>query len=493
MRLLTLPISQLTYQILPYTKPLNQEHLVEIKESIEENAALGLGYEGLLYPIHVWSRRDSENPSIMLHTVLQGRYRTEAFRLLGRERIDAFVHENATLNAASLVAIDTTLKQQPVDVIERGELLLERARILMEAKQPHGRKTGKPVYRQLREQVGLSQSSVIKAIHIANYLTPKAKSAVREAGFGGQTRVLMCIADAHPEKGQEYRSLQTQIRQGPNPTVEQKLKNLEAELTEVQLQQLKVIQEKAESGVSTIAELAATPPISPRRKKERRPTGLPAPNSPTGTFIPKLEPTVDVTPGDWWELADTGSLICGSPLTRGEFAQNAPSARLAIAPLLSYSPDRSAWNLDWLAEKADVVVVPTCYQAIIPFAQSTRMPWRTTLQVWLWEGKRLEEALDLVIFSESEAAVNEEATQAISVDSWRELMEYIVSVFSRNGEQIISAGLDPTGSILEVAAKGNRQLYAGEENLAVCQTALNSWKKNGRKLRKEESSVALVS
>lgn len=471
-------IAHLAYQILPYTRALDQEHLLNLVQSIKDQSERGLGSNGLLYPIHVWEYPDPENRRVMKQVVLQGRSRTEAYRLLGRDRIDAFVHTGKTYAEAQMIAIDTTLIRQPTDVIERGELWIARAIVILatqikEKASPKASPNPSTSIFKAAEAENVSYSASVKARRIAGFLTPAAKRAARDCGLGNSTRTLLAVADANPEEGRAYAKLNQMLLADPadevRASIEQKLHNIEKPLEQQQLSILENIKQQRAAGanISTI-----TAPTS--LGQSPRPVGRPPSRAKPEVFVPmpfELE--------EWREL-EGGSLFCGSP-NHPEFKHHAPNAVLAIAPILNYSPDRGVWDLDWLSGVADIVVVPVCYQADIPFAQSCRMPWRTTLQAWIWSGKRLEMALNLVVFSESPGAVDERVTEAVQVSSWDQLAEYILAVFSRNGDQIISAGLDPSGAILRAASKGKRIFWACDESPEICGTAMGGWESAERK------------
>ena len=86
------------------------------------NLAGSIREVGLLNPITVVRINDG-------YRLVTGRHRLEAFRVLGRAEIPAFVHELDGLDA-ELAEIDENLARTELTVLERGEHLLRRSEIL---------------------------------------------------------------------------------------------------------------------------------------------------------------------------------------------------------------------------------------------------------------------------------------------------------------------------------------------------------------------------
>lgn len=132
------------------------------------------------------------------YALVSGLHRIEAFKLLGKTEITAFVRSFDKLQA-ELAEIDENFVRSPLDEMERNEILLRRKEIY-EALHPETKNGGdrksekirksrcvsdseppKSFTRDTAEKLNLSTSTVDRRVRIARDLTPEAKQVIRGA------------------------------------------------------------------------------------------------------------------------------------------------------------------------------------------------------------------------------------------------------------------------------------------------------------------------
>lgn len=464
-RLKELPVSAI--RIIANHPPIDQAHLDKIKESIELNARLHNGYDGLLTPVKVYITRD-EGGRTTSYWALDSSYCVVAFQILGKDRIQCEVYDEKELLSwehANLIRIDSNLIRREIDIIERGELLAERDEILanlglrtkLGTNQYTGRGRGSATVAdpktktsaELAQEAGISERTLYASKQIASTLTPEVKQAVRDAGLAHNTRDLIRIAQA----GNNKRDQMTTLNQ----------------IWKEREQKAAARDRGGRSGSSSRDSKSNVVPLR------------------SG----KQSPSVSVVTGEWWQLSLKHDLWCGST-SGGTFANYAPEAALAIAPILLLDTDRVIWSHDWLLEKADIVAVPVIPRAIVPFIEVKQMPgYQAAFHCWLYNGNKPENTITIFLFSKMMNEINVPKTPP-KIYSQRDLFNLLVSSYSRNGDRIICPFIQDD-SLLQVADQMGRWCYMGSDQSENCSQVVMGWQnRTGKPAKRVEKRAVAV-
>lgn len=208
----SIPINRCVFaQTVADLRVIQQERVETLKNSIRENNQIGNGDLGLLEPILVRPKNNSENSRMTDFEVIDGGDRVLAFRSLYGEgcKITADVGYEITPDQALLIHIDKNISRRERDVLERGELMLLRRQILARTNQLAQAGNNRFTMQQagdtvktramLAKEANLSPRSTQLYERIAAKLTPETKQAVRDAGWENNTRMLTRIAGIEPE------------------------------------------------------------------------------------------------------------------------------------------------------------------------------------------------------------------------------------------------------------------------------------------------------
>jgi DNA modification methylase/ParB-like chromosome segregation protein Spo0J len=153
---------------------------------------------GLLHPITITAD----------HTLIGGRNRVEAFKLLGQESIPAVILEVEGLRR-ELAAIDENLVRDELTILERGEQTARR-KVIYEQLHPEvktgglpgksgGGKVAKsatvaPFAQDTAAKTGTSTRTIHEDVQIANRITPEAKALIRGTPLADEKRELLRVA-----------------------------------------------------------------------------------------------------------------------------------------------------------------------------------------------------------------------------------------------------------------------------------------------------------
>ncbi len=494
LRLQTLPLSQISYRKLSDIGTINQEVLEEIKTSIELNMQLRNGHDGLLNPLHVCAENDPENPRMVLYHMVDSiddPYYVMALNLLGCSTAPCYVHYDQSWEQVRLGVINVKLCQQELDVFQRGELILEKERILEQLglctragdnqfslglATDAAPATKKVTRKQLAAQNCMSDRTLRLYKQITSSITKPVQEAARTAGLGHAVRRLERLARVAPDLNQQVQTLRTSsetAKKADRKELTQQLKVAETELTKLQMAELKRIEEELREKEKP----AVTSNVVPMTQKKKVLAAVPD--------APK------VALGEWWRLDTTGSLYCGST-SEGEFVDQAPKAHFALVPLLQLPSPETPWSYDWLANKAEIVAVVANYAAIYPFLRATQMPWKGTLQGWVGAGRRLEMCTDIFIFGHALDFIDPAESKPISASSWEVLTTDLLNLFTQTGDRVICPMLDD-GTLLKVLSRSGRRAYCGSDSPQQCGQAIAAWQSQTQRQPKrlEPAEVAV--
>ena len=207
-----------------------------------------------------------------------------------------------------------------------------------------------------------------------------------------------------------------------------------------------------------------------------------------------------VKEGEWWQLGDH-FLFCGDGASAEFYARIPNQAAFAFAnpPALQEVKNKEGkifWQLDWLIEKAAVVVVTPEIDKIQYFLGITQMPYRWSMSAQLGV-KKAEAGLGSWIYTAlfSQKNIDSKVADTWKVDSsdlkgnkTQDFLSHLMNAFSREQEVIIDthAGL---GTMFMLAEKGSRICYGAEVNPGLCKEIIEKWEdETGYPARRLEKS-----
>lgn len=198
--------------------------------------------------------------------------------------------------------------------------------------------------------------------------------------------------------------------------------------------------------------------------------------------------------GEFWRLG-RHTLYCGD--TRNyEFINAAPSCPFAFADP-PYNANAAEWDSafewghDWLATRADVVVVTPGIVSIFDFARATQMPYLWSVACWIDNGMTrgamgFGNWIYAALFSEESihrgtqdhfrVSIKTGATGETSHKGRKpaEFVAWLMGLYSQKGETVIDPFLG-SGTTLLVAEAMGRTCYGGELNPAYCAAIIARW------------------
>jgi ParB family chromosome partitioning protein len=200
--------------------------------------------------------------------------------------------------------------------------------------------------------------------------------------------------------------------------------------------------------------------------------------------------------GDVWQLGDH-LLYCGDTSSDAFRELLTENAALAFADppyganVDGYDDSKFYWQHDYLAEKADVVVVTPGIVSIFELARRTAMPYRWSLAAWITNGMtrgavgfgnwmyaavfsagsvfRQAQDFTKVTISNAEAADTDHPTRKPT-----EYVQWIVETFSKPKQLVIDPFLG-SGQTLMVCEAQGRRCIGGELDPKFCSEIVARW------------------
>ncbi len=424
----------------PNRRPLKDEKLAELMESIKAN--------GLLNPITVDQKQN----------LIAGLHRLTACRLLGFDEIECKVITIEDTNRARLAEIDENLIRAELDVLERAELWLERDRILerlgLRAKPGDNQYTRKgseiispppKTTLELAKETGYNERTFQQGKQIARSIVPEVKEAIKGTPLAKSTTALLKVARAGSKERQRAKQAE-QAAQEAQARREQeeaeRLAKLAAEERAKQRElQLIALQSAAAAKEAKLAIKKVQGKV--RQLEKEKP--------------PASRDQSRIQVGDEWIL-DRHFIYCGDT-SSDEFRTRLPSdAALAIATL------SSTWNHDYLANEARVVAVLRSEGQIHEFCKRQQMPFRFEL---------LLGDIYVAIFSHQLIC---KPQKPMGIEGVEGIVTYLISLYTKPSNFVIAPFLGQ-GEVLITCEKMGRICFAGEENPQLVERAIARWQK----------------
>ncbi len=429
----TVGISQIKYTA--QRRPLKPDKVAELKESIKAN--------GLLNPITL----DQEL------NLIAGLHRLTACEMLGFKQIECNIITFEDGQQARLAEIDENLIRSELEALERGELWLEREKILeqmgLRAKpgdNQHAHKKNKSILpppkttEELAKETGSTKRTYQIAKQIARNILPEVKQEIRGTQIAGKTTALLEIARAGSEENKKAEKAEKAARQAETEGDKKKAQQQAMIVAQARAQQL-------ELQLSTLNKVQ-------NKKVDSAATRVPPKLNPPEVKLPN-NPNVRV--GDEW-LLDRHMVYCGDT-SDNRFINLLPTkATLAIVT------SASNWNHDYLIDKARIVAVVLEEGQIYNFCTCQQMPFRFELLL----GK-----LYVAIFSHQVISEPHKPTEIEGIEG---IVTYLVNQYTnRNLGLFVLAPNLGNGEILIICERTGRICFAGDNNPETVSRALSRW------------------
>jgi ParB family transcriptional regulator, chromosome partitioning protein len=419
--------------ILPNRRPLNDQKVAELMESIKAN--------GLLNPITL-----DQNLNLVA-----GLHRLTACKLIGFKEIECCIITCEDKDHARLAEIDENLIRSELDALERSELWLERDRILermgLRAKvgdnqftQRGGEILSPPpkTTMELAQEIGYTERTLQYGKQIAKNIVPEVKEMIKGTPIARSTSALLKIARAGGKELQEAEQAEIaaqEARAQQKRDELEKQKKLAAQAREKQKQlQLTAFQ-------NAIAQKEA--------KESSKPTQRVSKNIKTDE--------IQIQTDEVWIL-DRHMIYCGDT-TDEDFIQLLPSnAALAIAP------PSCSWNHDYLVNEARVVAVMCREGTIYNLCRSSQMPFRYELVIG---------NIYTAIFSQETLL---KPTHNFDIEGVEGIVSYLVSFFTKPGSFVIIPSVGH-GEALIACERLRRICFAGDKDPKRVNEAILRWQR----------------
>lgn len=459
-------ISQVSIEKIEYgnnRRPINDKKVEQLKKSIQLN--------GLLNPITV-------DPNFKL---IAGLHRLTACKLLGFKEIECNIVIYDSDENARLAEIDENLIRNELEPLERGKLVLEREKILvqlgMRAKAGDNQYTLKTpengsemispppkTTQELAKQAGYSERSWQHDKQIARDIAPKIQKIIQKTPIADKKTTLLNIARA----GRKERTLAEKALQayelaktkGNYQEAEQQAKiaaKFRAQQEELQLQAF----------YSAMAQLQAKSETKKEQQKVEQPKIL-------NSLLFNQDSLSKI--GDKWTLGNRHLVYYGDTAQK-DFIKLLPSnAALAI----SYAPPKvnatfsDAWNHDYLVDEAKVVAVLRSEDNLFQFCSTTHMNFQYELLL----GK-----IYVGIFSRQPIS---KPQIPINLDNVEGIIQYLINMFTVQNNYVIAPFMS-NGEILMACEKMRRVCFIGDENLDLIRSGISRW---GRWTEKQPEKIA---
>ncbi|MCX7593629.1 MAG: ParB N-terminal domain-containing protein [Fischerella sp.] len=419
--------------ILPNRRPLNDQKVAELMESIKAN--------GLLNPITL-----DQNLNL-----IAGLHRLTACKLIGFKEIECRIINCEDKDHARLAEIDENLIRSELDALERSELWLERDRILermgLRAKvgdnqftQRGGENISPPLKTtlELAQEIGYTERTLQYGKQIAKNIVPEVKEMIKGTPIAKSTSALLKVARAGSKERQEAEQAEIaaqEARAQHNRAELEKQKKLAAQAREKQ-KQLQLI-----AFQNAMAQKEA--------KESSKQTQRVSKNIKTND--------IQIQTDEVWIL-DRHMIYCGDT-TDEDFIQLLPShAALAIAP------PGCSWKHDYLVNEARVVAVMCREGSIYNLCRCSQMPFRFEL---------VTGNIYTAIFSQ-ESLLKPNLNP--DIEGIEGIVAYLVSFFTKPGSFVIIPSIGH-GEALIACERLRRICFAGDEDPKKVNEAILRWQR----------------
>ncbi len=404
-------------------RPLKDQKVTELMESIQAN--------GLLNPVTLDQH----------FNLVAGLHRLTACKLLGFTEIECRIVDYQNQDQARLAEIDENLIRNELEALERSELWLERDQILermgLRAKpgdNQYSRRGGETISRavkttlELAKEAGYTDRTFQQGKQIARDIAPEVKAKIKGTPIAKSPTALLKIARAGKQK-QPKATKDHQHQTDPQQQVA-----AAQQQTELQLLAL----------YHTTAEREAKQATKQIQRTEHRKTEV-------------ADPLPGCQTGDDW-LLGRHSIYCGDP-TSSAFIDRLPSdAALAIAT------PTSAWQQDYLIDKARVVAVFCPEGQVHQFCTRQRMPFQFEI---------LLKGIYLAVFARQPLA---KPDQPLAIEGIESVVAYLIGLYTKPGNFVIHSSIG-YGEVLIACEKMDRVCFTGDENLQRVDQAIARWQK----------------
>ncbi|BAZ70648.1 ParB family protein (plasmid) [Fischerella sp. NIES-4106] len=419
--------------ILPNRRPLNDQKVAELMESIKAN--------GLLNPITL----DQD------FNLVAGLHRLTACKLIGFQEIECHIITCEDTDHARLAEIDENLIRSELDALERSELWLERDRILermgLRAKvgdnqftQRGGENISPPPKTtvELAKEIGYTERTFQYGKQIAKNIVPEVKEMIKGTPIARNTSALLKIAREGSKERQEAE--QAEIAAEEARTQQKR----------VELEKQKKLAEQAREKQKKLQLIALQNAIAQKEAKES--------SKPTQRISKNIKTDEIQTQTDEAWILDRHMIYCGDT-TKEDFIQLLPSnAALAIAPPCC------SWKHDYLVDEAHVVAVMRCEGSIYDLCRCSQMPFRFELVIG---------NIYVAIYSREPLLKPNHNTHIEGIEG---IVSYLVSFFTKPGSFVITPSLG-YGEVLISCERLRRICFAGDENPERVNEAIVRWQR----------------
>lgn len=421
-----------------HRRAADSQKVEELAESIRVN--------GLINPITV-----DRN-----FNLIAGLHRLTAYQSLGYEQIECKIVDYEDSDRARLAEIDENLIRNELNAIERGELWLERDRILdklgMRAKSGDNqyrkkRKGGEMVSppprttSELAKETGYSERTYQHGKQIARDIAPEVKEQIKNTPIAESPTTLLKIVKAGSKERQ-------QAEQAEKAAQEAKAKQ---NLAEVEQQKQLAAQAREQQKRKQLAMFESA--IAEKQAKQI----AKKPQNETKFLKDKQSSTEPIKTriGDEW-LLKRQMIYCGDTTSK-DFREKLPSH-----PVLAIASPCIAWNHDYLIDEAQVVAVMRTEGHIYDFCHRSRMPFR------------YEFVSDGIYVAICSKILLLKPDHPVNVEGVEGIVTYLISLYTKPGNFVVAPSLGH-GEVLIACERLGRICFIGDENPERVNRAIYRW------------------
>jgi ParB family transcriptional regulator, chromosome partitioning protein len=419
--------------ILPNRRPLNDQKVADLMESIKAS--------GLLNPITL-----DQN-----FNLVAGLHRLTACKLIGFQEIECHIITCQDKDHTRLAEIDENLIRSELDALERSELWLEREQILermgLRAKvgdnqftQKGGENISPPpkTTLELAQEIGYTERTLQYGKQIARNIVPEVKEMIKATPIARNSSALLKIARAGSKERQEAEQAEIAAEEA------------KAQQKRAELERQKKLAAQAREKQKQLQLLAFQNAMAQKEAKESsKPTQRGSKNIKTDE--------IQIQTDEVWIL-DRHMVYCGET-TEEDFIQLLPSnAALAIAPPCC------SWKHDYLVDEARVVAVMCSQGSIYNLCKYSQMPFRFELVIG--------NIYTAIFCQESLLKPNHNP----NIEGVEGIVSYLVSFFTKPGSFVITPSIG-YGEVLISCERLKRICFAGDKNPKRVNEAIVRWQR----------------